>query len=171
AGLIGGGQLGCQYQWNSLVFGLEGTYSWANVRQGQPSTVLPFHERSIEISQIGTVAARLGYASHRTMLYAKGGWAGVKVSARALHSLRGAFGDFIDWSSGGAGGVGVEHVRWQKIGFGVEAIVYGAPAFDHGGRDNAGVPFRLFNAAAPIWAIPARASYLFAPPIVTRYVN
>ena len=33
--LIGGGQLGCQYQWNSLVFGLEGTYSWANLRQDQ----------------------------------------------------------------------------------------------------------------------------------------
>src|SRR6266540_7511707 len=71
-GLIGGGQFGCQYQWNSLVFGLEGTYSWANVRQAQPSTLLPNRERSIEISQIGTVAARFGYAWDRTMLYAKG---------------------------------------------------------------------------------------------------
>ncbi len=42
--LIGGGQLGCQYQWNSVVFGLEGTYSWANLRQAQPSTLLPNRE-------------------------------------------------------------------------------------------------------------------------------
>jgi hypothetical protein len=66
-GVIGGGQFGCQYQWNSLVFGLEGTYSWANVRQGQPSSVLPFRERSIEISQIGTVAPRLPAGNCKAM--------------------------------------------------------------------------------------------------------
>jgi outer membrane immunogenic protein len=171
AGLIGGGQLGCQYQWNSLVFGLEGTYSWANVRQGQPSSVLPFRERSIEISQIGTVAARFGYAWDRTMLYAKGGWAGVKVSARAVNSVSGEFSDFIDWSNGWTVGVGLEHVPWQNIVLGVEANVYGGLTFDHAGLDNAGIPFRFFNTEATIWAITLRASYLFGPPIVTRYVN
>jgi len=171
AGLIGGGQFGCQYQWNSLVFGLEGTYSWANVRQGQPSTLLSFRERSIEISQIGTVAARFGYAWDRTMLYAKGGWAGVKVSARAVNITNGEFADFTDWSNGWTVGVGLEHVPWQNIVFGVEANVYGGITFDHAGRDNAGTPFRFFNSDATIWAITVRASYLFGPPIVTRYVN
>ena len=170
AGLIGGGQLGCQYQWNSLVFGLEGTYSWANVRQGQPSSVLLFRERSIEISQIGTVAARFGYAWDRTMLYAKGGWAGVRISARAAN-VTGEFSDFTDWSNGWTVGVGLEHVPWQNIVFGVEANVYGGLTFDHAGRDNAGTPFRFFNTDATIWAITLRASYLFGPPIVTRYVN
>ena len=170
AGLIGGGQLGCQYQWNSLVFGLEGTWSWANVRQGQPSTVLLFRERSIEISQIGTVAARFGYAWDRTMLYAKGGWAGVRISARAAN-VTGEFSDFTDWSNGWTVGVGLEHVPWQNIVFGVEANVYGGLTFDHAGRDNAGTPFRFFNTDATIWAITLRASYLFGPPIVTRYVN
>jgi len=170
AGLIGGGQLGCQYQWNSLVFGLEGTYSWANVRQGQPSSVLLFRERSIEISQIGTVAARFGYAWDRTMLYAKGGWAGVKISARAVN-VTGEFADFTDWSNGWTVGVGLEHVPWQNIVLGAEANVYGGLTFDHAGRDNAGTPFRFFNTQATIWAITLRASYLFGPPIVTRYVN
>jgi len=170
AGLIGGGQLGCQYQWNSLVFGVEGTYSWANVRQGQPSSVLLFRERSIEISQIGTVAARVGYAWDRTMLYAKGGWAGGRVSARA-QNVTGEFSDFTDWSNGWTVGVGLEHVPWQNIVLGVEANVYGGLTFDHAGRDNAGTPFRFFNTDATIWAITLRASYLFGPPIVTRYVN
>src|SRR5947209_16092247 len=31
--VIGGGQLGCQYQWNSLVFGIEGTWSLTNIQQ------------------------------------------------------------------------------------------------------------------------------------------
>jgi outer membrane immunogenic protein len=170
AGLIGGGQLGCQYQWNSLVFGLEGTYSWANVRQGQPSSVLLFRERSIEISQIGTVAARFGYAWDRTMLYAKAGWAGVRISARAVN-VTGEFSDFTNWSNGWTVGVGLEHVPWQNIIFGVEANVYGGLTFDHAGLDNAGTPFRFFNTDATIWAITLRASYLFGPPIVTRYVN
>ena len=41
--VIGGGQLGCQYQWNSLVFGLEGTWSWTNLQQSQQSVLLPPH--------------------------------------------------------------------------------------------------------------------------------
>ena len=171
AGLIGGGQLGCQYQWNSLVFGLEGTYSWANVRQGQPSSVLLFRERSIEISQIGTVAARFGYAWDRTMLYAKGGWAGVKISARAVNSVSGEFSDFIDWSNGWTVGVGLEHVPWQNIVLGVEANYYNVGSFDRSGVDTFGVPARFFNTSASLWSISVRASYLFSPPIVTRYVN
>jgi outer membrane immunogenic protein len=172
-GLIGGGQLGCQYQWNSIVFGLEGTWSWANVRQGQPSTstLLPFRERSIEISQIGTVAARFGYAWDRTMLYAKGGWAGVRVSARAVSITNGVFSDFTDWSNGWTVGVGLEHVPWQSIVLGVEANVYGGLTFDHAGRDSAGNPIRFFNSDATIYAITVRASYLFGQPVVTRYVN
>jgi outer membrane immunogenic protein len=170
-GLIGGGQFGCQYQWNSLVFGLEGTWSWANVQQHQPSTLLPDRDRFIEISQIGTVTARLGYAWDRTMLYAKGGWAGVRVSARAVNITSGEFSDFTDWSNGWTVGVGLEHVPWQNIVFGVETNVYGGLTFDHAGRDNVGNPFRFFNSDATIWAITVRASYLFGPPIVTRYIN
>ena len=80
-GVVGGGQFGCQYQWNSLVFGLEGTYSWANLRHDQESVLLPDRQRSIGIDQIGTTTAKLGYAWDRTMLYAKGGWAGARLSA------------------------------------------------------------------------------------------
>ena len=170
-GLIGGGQFGCQYQWNSLVFGLEGTYSWANVRQAQPSVLLTNRERSIEISQIGTVTGRLGYAWDRTMLYAKGGWAGVRVSARAVNLISGVFSDFTDWSNGWTAGVGLEHVPWQSIVLGVEANVYGGITFDHAGRDSVGNPVRFFNSDATIYAITVRASYLFGQPIVTRYVN
>jgi len=170
-GVIGGGQLGCQYQWNSVVVGLEGTYSWANVRQAQPSTLLPNRERSIGIDQIGTVAARFGYVWDRTMLYAKGGWAGVRVSTRAVNLINGINADFTDWSNGWTLGVGLEHVPWQSIVIGVEANVYGGLTFDHAGRDNVGNPVRFFNSDASIWAITVRASYLFGQPIVTRYVN
>ena len=127
--------------------------------------------RSIGIDQIGTVTARVGYAWDRTMLYAKAGWAGVRVSARARDLVTGEYADFTDLTTGWTVGVGMEHVPWQSIVLGVEANFYDISGFDHSGADTFGVPARFFNTSAPIWAISLRASYLFGPPIVTRYVN
>jgi len=170
--VIGGGQLGCQYQWNSLVFGLEGTWSWTNLQQSQPSVLLGgSRERSIGIDQIGTITPRVGYTWDNTMLYGKVGWAGVRVSARARNLGTGELADFTDFTSGWTVGVGMEHQPWQSIVLGVEANFYDISGFDHSGADTFGVPARFFNTSAPIWAISLRASYLFGPPIVTRYVN
>src|SRR5262249_10232633 len=119
----------------------------------------------------GTVAARFGYAWDRTMLYAKGGWAGVRVSARAVNITNGGFADFTDWSNGWTVGVGWEHVPWLNNLLRVEDSVYGGITFDHAGLDKADMPFRFYNSDATIWAITVRPSYLFGPPIVTRYVN
>jgi opacity protein-like surface antigen len=105
------------------------------------------------------------------MLYGKGGWAGVRVNARAANLATGVFSDFTDWSNSWTVGVGLEHVPWQNIVVGVEADFYGDIRFDHTGRDNAGGLSRNFNTSAPLWAITVRASYLFGQPIVTRYVN
>ena len=169
--VIGGGQLGCQYQWSSLVFGVEGTWSWSNLRQSQPSTLLPNRERSFGVEQIGTATVRVGYAWDRTMLYAKAGWAAAKIDTGAKNIPTGISADFIDWSNGWTVGVGLEHVPWQSIVLGVEANFYDISSFDHTGQDTAGGFSRNFNTSAPIWAITVRASYLFGPPIVTRYVN
>jgi outer membrane immunogenic protein len=177
--LLGGGQLGCQYQWDSLVLGVEGTWSWTNLRQSQPSILLALqerspvalHDRSIGIDQIGTVTARVGYTWDRTMLYGKAGWAGVRVSARASNVATGEFAEFTDFTSGWTVGVGMEHVPWQSIVLGVEANYYNINGFDHSLVDNFGVPVQFSNTSAPLYSITVRASYLFGPPIVTRYVN
>ena len=172
--VLGGGQLGCQYQWDSLVFGLEGTWSWTNLQQSQQSVLLPGppgRERSIGIDQIGTITPRVGYTWDNTMLYAKVGWAGVRVSARSRNLGTGETIDFTDFTSGWTVGVGMEHVPWQNIVLGVEANYYNVGSFDRSGVDTFGVPARFFNTSASLWAISVRASYLFSPPIVTRYVN
>jgi len=165
---IGGGQLGCQYQWSSLVFGVEGTWSAANLQQSQPSLLLPNRERSISINQIATATGRLGYAWDRTMLYVEGGWAGVRVNARAVNLTNGVFSEFTDWSSGWTVGTGLEHVPWHNIVVGLEFNYY-TVTFDHTGQDNVGGSVRYFNSNAPIYALTLRASYLFGPPVVTNY--
>jgi len=65
----------------------------------------------------------------------------------------------------------MEHIPWQSIVLGVEANFYDVGKFDQSGLDSVGVPARFFNTSAPLWSISVRASYLFGPPIVTRYVN
>jgi len=169
--LIGGGQLGCQYQWNSLVFGLEGTWSWSNLQQSQLSVLTPGRERSIGIDQIGTITPRVGYTWDNTMLYAKVGWAGVKVQTRARNLGTGEAADFSQFTSGWTVGVGMEHVPWQNIVVGVEANYYNVGDFGRSGVDTFGVPAAISNTSASLWSISVRASYLFSPPIVTRYVN
>jgi outer membrane immunogenic protein len=166
---IGGIQTGCQYQWNSWVFGLEGSYSATHLNQTHPSALIFDLIRRINIDRIGTVTPRLGYTWDRTMLYFKGGWAGVRVNAHAENTASTVFADFTDklangWTVGG----GLEHVPWKDIIVGLEFNYYNVK-FDQSGLDTAGGPFAFTNSSANIYAFTVRLSYLFGPPMVTNY--
>jgi outer membrane immunogenic protein len=165
---IGGVQAGCNYQWNNWVFGVEGSWSGTGLKQSQPSILLPNRTRSIDINQVATATGRVGYAWDRTMLYVKGGWAGMRVNARASNLATGVFSDFTDWSNGWTVGAGVEHVPWKNIVVGME-LDYFNGSFNHTGVDSAGGFSRNFNARADIYTLTARVSYLFGPPVVTNY--
>jgi outer membrane immunogenic protein len=75
SGWIGGGQIGCDYQTGSWVFGVEGMFDAANIRgsvldpAGLP-TVIFGHTKQ---DWLGTGTARVGYAFDRALIYAKGG--------------------------------------------------------------------------------------------------
>jgi outer membrane immunogenic protein len=165
---IGGFQLGCQYQWDRWVFGVEGTWAGTGLKQAHESALLPNRERSIDIDQIATITGRVGYTWDRTMLYVKGGWAGMRVNAHAVNVVTGVFSDFTDWSNGWTIGAGAEHVPWKNIVLGLEFNYYNA-TFDHSGQDGAGGSSRNFNTHAGIYVLTARVSYLFGPPVVTIY--
>jgi outer membrane immunogenic protein len=166
---IGGLQLGCQYQWHSWVFGLEGTFSATHLNQTHPSALIPDVVRRINIDKIGTITPRLGYTWDRTMLYFKGGWAGVRVNAHAENLATTVFADFTDkvtngWTVGG----GLEHVPWKDIIVGLEFDYYNVK-FDQSGLDTAGGPFQFTNSSANIYAFTLRLSYLFGAPVLTNY--
>jgi outer membrane immunogenic protein len=83
-GWLGGGQIGCNYQFASnWVIGIEGEYSWADINGdadaffGGKNNVL-----SAKTESIASATARLGYSWNRTLFYAKGGaaWAEDKYS-------------------------------------------------------------------------------------------
>ncbi len=78
-GVLGGVQVGCDYQFAShWVAGIGGDFSWANI-EGQATD--PFFggkfggplTLSQKTDQIATATARLGYAFDRLLLYGKGG--------------------------------------------------------------------------------------------------
>src|SRR5213075_335042 len=126
SGVLGGGQVGCNYQFApNWVIGIEGDGEAADIKGDATATVLGItgtaHART---DWIASVTGRLGYTWDRWMLYAKGGaaWAGDKYSADipifAEHIL--ASQTRAGWTVGG----GVEWAFWQNWSAKVEYDFY-----------------------------------------------
>src|SRR5438270_13316176 len=132
SGVIGGGQVGCNYQVApNWVIGIEGDGEAADIKGDATATVLGItgtaHART---DWIASVTGRLGWTWDRWMLYAKGGaaWAGDKYSADIP-----IFAEHIQASQTRAGwtvGGGVEWAFWQNWSAKVEYDFY-----DFGARD------------------------------------
>jgi outer membrane immunogenic protein len=82
---IAGGQLGCQVQASSFVFGVEGTWSGLDLKQTDQSVLSPGRQRSLTIDGIATATARLGITFDRWMIYGKGGWADGRIETFAIN--------------------------------------------------------------------------------------
>ena len=84
-GWLVGGQVGCNYQQDRWVFGIEGQASWADITGSSTLTQGGFFATySTKTDIVGTIALRLGYTFDRTLVYAKGGAA----FARNHHRVR-----------------------------------------------------------------------------------
>jgi len=74
-GFLGGIQGGYRYQSGRWVVGVEGSFSWADIKGSQPCLVL---ERcSSEAQWIGNITGQVGWAAERALFYVKGGAAWV----------------------------------------------------------------------------------------------
>jgi outer membrane immunogenic protein len=87
SGALGGGQIGCNYQWGTWVFGVEGDGS-AVQSDGQgfetfagPPSRLTFRDQTTE-HWMATARARLGYAQDKWLIYVTGGgaWADLQTT-------------------------------------------------------------------------------------------
>jgi outer membrane immunogenic protein len=120
-GWLAGGQAGCNLQQDRWVFGVEGDLSWANGKgnsffdsfRGTP-TRFGYNTKA---DILGTIAARLGIAFDRTLLYAKGGLTSAHerhwTTLQILAPLPGPTNIFretdTNWRWGGMVGGGVEY--------------------------------------------------------------
>ena len=75
-GVVGGGLLGCNYQINTFVVGIEGDIEASDLMGGEFANLTGGTSAgSSHMKWDGSVRGRLGYAIDRSLFYVTGGWA------------------------------------------------------------------------------------------------
>jgi outer membrane immunogenic protein len=122
-GVLGGGQLGCDYQFASnWVIGIEGQIAGADISGDVTNPfglASPFHAKT---EWLANVTGRLGYTWDRALLYVKGGggWAGDKYSAVYGSTYFGSetrsgwtLGGGLEWAFGNGWSAKVEYLHYD----------------------------------------------------------
>jgi outer membrane immunogenic protein len=71
--VLGGAQIGANWQWDSLVFGIEANFDWTGL-EGTAKDANGF-THTVSTNWLSTVTGRLGYAMNQLLVYGKGGLA------------------------------------------------------------------------------------------------
>lgn len=109
-GFLGGAQIGYNYQIGQFVLGVEGDYSFANVKYDTP---LFAGTLTLKNDYFITAAARLGYAFDRTLIYGKVGGAWTRDKWDGTDGTGGTVtGNFT--RSGWMLGAGLEYAIWDN---------------------------------------------------------
>jgi outer membrane immunogenic protein len=169
-GWIGGGHVGYNYQHGALVLGLEGSLAGGDVAGkdiGKVASAYPHDSFTTDIEWITTATLRIGYALDNWLLYAKGGYAGAWISAKALSGEPGAgvTADEGDWHNGWTVSAGVERILAPNLVLGLE---YGFVDLDDErhtgvtGGTSSGLPFHA-DIGGEVHIFSARLSFKFDP--------
>jgi outer membrane immunogenic protein len=135
ASVIGGGQIGYNYQTGPWVFGIEGDFSGTDLRGSNIGATGFTH--ATDTSWASTITGRVGYAFDRTLLYVKGGVAFADERDVVTSPVNGVAASTVESVTGWTAGIGVEYaldrnwsarVEYDYLGFGSQ----GVPAFTAG---------------------------------------
>ena len=103
-GIIGGGQVGYNWQIGQFVLGAEGDFQYSGESRSDSTSILGItFTVDQKIQWFATARARLGYAFGPWMLYATGGaaWQNYKLSVSALGGEASDDATKIGWTAGG----------------------------------------------------------------------
>ena len=175
---IGGGHVGLQGQWGSVVLGIEGSFSATDLEDTVPS-INPGgpRTRSVIVEDIATVVGKIGYAADPWMIYLKGGWADLRVNTSSINTANNDTSNATRWHSGWTVGGGFDYMFARNWIAGVDFNYYTA-SFDRGFLFSIdGLPGTVTDSRAKVYAVTGRLSYLFnwggpvagKGPVVTRY--
>ncbi|MCK1418869.1 MULTISPECIES: outer membrane protein [unclassified Bradyrhizobium] len=93
-GFLGGVQGGFNWQYNSLVLGIEGEYTWSDIKGTSTTTsiVAPavVTTSTAHTDDIAMVTGRVGWAANEWLFYGKGGWAWGHGHSNGLVTVAGA---------------------------------------------------------------------------------
>jgi outer membrane immunogenic protein len=143
SGAVAGGQLGCNYQDGNWVVGLEGEGYWSGIRADVANTFFTsggaFEEKvglTVKNTNDFTIAARVGMAFDRTLVYGKAGWAWGNYNLNGFDICCGPSGSAFNEPAkvtlnGVMVGAGIEHAlthnwtikaEYDFIGFGTKSF-------------------------------------------------
>jgi outer membrane immunogenic protein len=126
-GLIIGGTLGYNYQVGQVVFGLEGDLSYTDLGKKVVGGTAPLSvSQSQDLSYLGTVRGRLGFAFDRLLVYGTGGLAfGETKAATAITGLGSLWtGSKSETNVGYTLGAGIEYAFNNNWSVKVEYLYY-----------------------------------------------
>lgn len=145
-GGLGGAQFGYNWQVGTLVFGLEGAWDVLALTEDRRDTFSEKDHWRTDVSQIYSIAGRLGMAAGSWLPYLKGGFAGASIETSMV---RPAEPNWIsastNWHSGWTIGGGAEYmfapgwtmgVEYDRYSFGrknIAAVRTGAPGIPETG--------------------------------------
>ncbi len=107
-----GGYVGCNWQVQAFVFGVEGDGEWANLKGSADYTATGFPPDFYEttIRWQGSVRGRIGYAFDRVLLYATGGVAFARINEHdQVGAVPALFTDNASTRTGWTAGAGLEY--------------------------------------------------------------
>lgn len=134
-GFLGGGQAGFNYQFNWLVVGLEGDFSWTGLGLKESGTDSLGNTLNTTVNWTSTVTGRIGAAFDRLLLYGKGGLA----LAQDDSSFTDTGGNNVSTTfmrTGWTAGAGIEYaltdnilarVEYDYLGFGSKTLDFSTP--------------------------------------------
>ena len=166
-GTIGGGQVGCNRQFDRWVVGVEGTLAGATIKgNAQDLAILNDDIFTTKISSVATLTGRAGYAWNDLLLYAKGGYAGanVRFSVSDTVSAGGSpvgSGSQTRWQNGWTIGGGMDYAINPTWIVGLEYAYLNLKSANHEvGGGSGSYAFDVKNRSQQVLA---RVSYRFGP--------
>jgi outer membrane immunogenic protein len=124
-GVVLGGQLGCNYQVSSWVFGVQGDLAWSDAGGSHGDQVFLSLTDEWKTKSLGSMTGRIGYAFDQLLVYGKGGIAWRNNTYTTSNTTTGAtFSTASDTSSGWTLGGGFEHNVTNTITMFIEYDFY-----------------------------------------------
>jgi outer membrane immunogenic protein len=160
-GLIGGAQIGFNWQTGPWVLGIEGQFSWADLKGSNADLIFAGFTNTTKVDFLGSIAGRVGYAWNNWLLYLKVGGAWAHDDYRATNGVVTQTASDTRW--GWMIGTGLEYgltpnwsvkLEYNYMDFGTDRIVLTPGPFSvdvdqHIHLFKVGVNYR-FGYAAPV---------------------
>ena len=162
-GLIAGGHLGVQRQFENFVLGVEASLTVTDLDDREPSSLGPTVTFSTETDTIAKITGRLGYAIDRFLPYVTAGYAGADIATNG--TVVGLFPDAFnlrDWEHGWTIGGGVDYLLTGNVVIGIEySYIDFGETTRSGTTAVGGFPFTIGDVDKEIHSLSGRVSIKF----------